>query len=306
MPTLSWISGARVLAAACVLVCGNSQAQTSTPPPLVDEVHTVAAATQGVPVEETFNITAAGIYQVTLTDLGAQLSPSAPLAYAQLAITSGSTVVGKPLVASAGNTSWSTTFTAQPGTYKIHVIGAPSTRTDSNGATVTVAGSGPIGIQVTNTAGGAPVAPPFVGVLAFPSTGTLNNVGVLNGTFTVQTPGSYQVTLTDMQLPTALTTLILAIFPEGGSLVPNSSIGTTAGAPTATTSVTLQPGVTYAIFAAGQAGGGVNAGLYGVNVSPAGGGTPVYSNTIPVGAVVSVGTPVLTQSNYTLNVADLA
>jgi hypothetical protein len=64
--------------------------------------------------------------------------------------------------------------------------------------------------------------------------------------------------------------------------------------------------VTYQIFAAGEAAGAVNAGLFGVNVSPAGGGTPVYTNTIPVGAVISVGKQALTAASYTLTFADLA
>lgn len=300
---MSWTNGARALAAACMFVCINSFAQTSQP--LVNVVHTVAAVTQAVPVEETLNITTAGTYQVTLTDLGAQLSPSAALASAQLAITSGNTVVGK-FTATTGSTSWNTTFSAQPGTYGIHVVGAPATTTNPDGSIVTVTGSGSIGVQVTNTAGGAQVAS-FSGILAFPSVGTPNNVGILNDSFTVTTTGSYQVTLTDMQLPTALTTLTLAIVVQGGSLVTDPAFGTTTGTPTATTTVALQSGVTYQIFAGGQAAGAVNAGLYGVNVSPAGGGgPPVYSHTIPVGAVTSVGTPALTAAGYTLTFTDLA
>ena len=57
---MSWTNGARALAAACMFICINSFAQTSQP--LVNVVHTVAAATQAVPVEETFNITTAGTY----------------------------------------------------------------------------------------------------------------------------------------------------------------------------------------------------------------------------------------------------
>ena len=293
---MSWTNGARALAAACMFVCINSFAQTSQP--LVNAVHTVAAATQAVPVEETFNITAAGTYQVTLTDLGAQLSPTAPLASAELAITTGNAVVGNPLVATSGSASWSTTFTASaPGTYLIHVIGTPGA----------VPGSGPIGLLVTNTANNAQVAT-FAATLQLPSGGNLSNVGRLSDSFTVTTAGSYQVTLSDMQVPTALTTLTLAILAQGSStLLTDPAFGTAPNTPVVTTTVSLQPGVVYQIFAGGQAAGTVNAGLYGVNVSPAGGGgVPVYSNTIPVGAVVSVGNPTLTAASYTLSLADLA
>ena len=98
MPTTSWFSGTSFLAAACLLACVDSHAQTSQP--LLDTVHTVAAATTGVPVEETFTISTAGTYQITLTDFGAQLTPAAPLASVKLAITSGSTLVN--LTAAAG------------------------------------------------------------------------------------------------------------------------------------------------------------------------------------------------------------
>jgi hypothetical protein len=278
-----------------VFVCIDSFAQTSQP--LVNVVHTVAAATQAAPVEAQVSIPAAGTYQVTLTDIGAQLSPSAPLVSAELAITnSANALVGTPLVTASGSTSWSTTFTAPAAdTYLFHVVGTPGT----------VPGSGQFAVLVTNTATNAQ-AGTFAGALVLPSTVTVSNVGRLSDSFTVTTAGNYQVTLTDMQLPAALSTLTLAIIAQGSStLVTDPTFGTTPGTPTATATVALQAGVTYEIFAGGQAGG-VNAGLYGVNVSPAGGGAAVYSKTIPVGAVVSVGSPALTAANYTLSLTDLA
>jgi hypothetical protein len=297
---MSWTNGARALAAACMFVCINTFAQTS--PPLVNVVHTVAAATQAVPVEETFNITTAGTYQVTLTDLGAQQVPTpVPLASATLAITTGNKVVGTPLVATSGSTSWNMTFSATPGTYMIHVVGALST---VSGAAA-IPGYGTIGMLVTNTASNAQVAA-FSGALALPATGTPSNVGTLNDSFTVSTAGSYQVTLTDLQLPTALTTLTLAMLAQGSStLLANLSTGAAPNPLVATSAVSLQPGTVYQIVAGGESGA-VNAGLYGVNVSPAGGGTPVYTNTIPVGTVISVGQPALTAASYTLSFADLA
>jgi hypothetical protein len=297
---MSWTTGARAFAAACMFVCINSHAQTSAP--LVNTVHTVAAATQAVPVEETFNITTAGTYQVTLTDLGAQISTSATLTSGTLAITTGSTVVGTPLVTTSGSTSWSTTFSATPGTYMIHVVGTTS---PVPGSGSTVPGPATIGMQVTNTANNSQVAS-FSDTLALPANGTPSNVGTLGDSFTVSTAGNYLVTLTDMQLPTALTTLTLAITAQGSAtLLTDPSFGTAPGTPTKTATVALQPGVTYQIFAGGLAGG-VNAGLYGVNVSPAGGGTAVYTKTVPVGAVTAVGSPALTAAIYTLSFSDLA
>jgi hypothetical protein len=62
------------------------------------------------------------------------------------------------------------------------------------------------------------------------------------------------------------------------------------------------------IVAGGQAdtdGGQPNAGLYGVNVSPAGGGAAVYSSTVSVGSATLVGSPNLTPGNYTVSLNDL-
>jgi hypothetical protein len=294
---MSWTTGARAFAAACLFVCINSHAQTSSQTQLVNVVSTVAAATQAVPLDEKLPALQPGTYQVTLTDLGAQLTPSAPLATAELGVTGGNAVVGTPAVLTSGSKTLSTTFTvsaaAAAGAYVIHVVGTPGT----------VSGSGSIGLLVTNTSNNSQVAS-FSDTLALPSTGTPSNVGALSDTFTVTTAGSYTVTLTDMQFPQALTTLTLAITLQG-NLLTDPTFGTTSGQPVATTTLSLQPG-TYQIFAGGQAGGAVNAGLYGINVSLAGGGTTVYSNTIPVGSVTSVGSPALTAASYTLTFSDLA
>jgi hypothetical protein len=298
---MSWTTGARALAAACMFVCINSLAQTSQTQ-LVNAVHTVAAATQAVPLEESLPALPAGTYQVTLTDLGAKISTDAPLASAELAITGGNAIVGTPLITTSGSTSWSTTFTvsaaAPAGAYVLHLVGTPGMVPGT-----TTIGSSYVGLLVTNTAGNAQVAS-FNGTLALPSTGAPSNVATLNDTFTVTTAGSYTVTLSDMQLPQALTTLTLAITLQG-NLLTDPQFGTTSGNPVATATLSLQPG-TYQIFAGGQAGGTVNAGLYGVNVSLAGGGATVYSNTIPVGSVTSVGSPALTAASYTLTFSDLA
>ena len=261
----------------CASLCGNAYAQT-----IFNQAHTVAAADRAVPVEHTFAISVAGTYQITLTDLGALLTPPAPLAAAKLAITSGGTIVGTPMSAPG-----STSFSATQGTYTIHVVGNPGT----------VPGSGPIGITVADSSNN--VIESYSDTLALPPGAIPNNEGVLQGSFAVQTSGSYLVTLSDLQFPQSLGILTLAVTIQGGALV------TTLPA-AGSNSVTLQSGVTYDIFAVGQASGGPNAGLYGVNVSPAAGGTAVFARTTPVGAVALLASPVLTAGNYTLTVADLA
>ena len=296
MSTLSWLS--RVPLLACLLACVNAHAQTV----LFNKVHTIAAATQAVPVEETLTITTAGNYQVTLVDLGSQISAGAALTAVELAITSGSTVVGTPLTAAG-----SAQFAATPGTYIIHVVGIPATTTDTSGNTVTTPYSGLIGIQITNVASNTQVAS-FSDTLAYPpsSTGSGNTAGVVNDTFTVSTADNFQLSLSDLQLPQALGQLTMAIAVQGGSIVTNSLLATAPGTPTVTSTVALQPG-TYRIVAAGQ-GGAVNAGLYSVTLtSGSGAGTIAYSNTTSVGTVVSVGTVNLNAGgSYTLGLSDLS
>ena len=244
-------------------------------------VHTVAASDQGVPLEYTFTIGTAGTYQLTLTDLGAQAPFDAPLAYVKLAITSGTAIVGTPLTAAG-----TTTFTATAGTYVIHVTGKPGTGL----------GSGPIGIEVQSSSGGAPVAQ-FSGTLALPPTPLPSTESVLSDSFTVQTAGSYQLALTDLQLPQALTTILLVVI-QPGTAVPVSAL-TAAGSST----VTLASG-TYDIFAVGQAGTS-NSGLFSATVTAAGGTTPLYSKVVPVGTATLIGSAPLAAGSYTLKLADL-
>src|SRR5215472_2776279 len=273
----SWKSVA--LLATCWALTTAAFGQT---PPL-EVVQTLAAPDRAVPVEDTFNITTAGTYAITLTDLGAQLPAPAPLASVKLAITSGSSIVGTPLSAAE-----SANFDAAPGTYIIHVVGQPGA----------VPGSGPFGITVTDATHN-PIAR-FSGNLELPQASVPSNLGVQTGSFTVPTNASYQVSLTDLQLPQSqsLSALSLAITIQGGALVT-----TLPGA--GNTSVALQSGVTYDIFAYGQSTSSPAAGLYGVNVSPSGGGTPVYGKATPVGAVALIASPTLKAQNYTLKLSDL-
>src|SRR5262249_55484140 len=78
--------------------CTNPSAQGA----LLDEVHTIADPSQGVPVECTLTVSNTGTYKVTLTDLGIQPgNPSvpAPLDSVKLQVTQGTTLVGTALTA---------------------------------------------------------------------------------------------------------------------------------------------------------------------------------------------------------------
>ena len=304
MPNLLSMARVRALAAAIIgiAVCTQTHAQTTTQNStctgvpaqtgLLNEVHTIAAATQAVPLECELDVSVAGNYQVTLTDLGVVPGSSpavpAPLASVKLAVTSGSTIVGTPLTAAG-----SMQFAATTGSYVIRVVGTPGTQL----------GSGPIGIQVTNVSDGSLLAS-YSQNLALPNTALPSNEGIVNDSFTVATDGSYVIALTDLQLPQALTVLQLIVTTDDGTgtLVPNSSLSA-AG----TTTVSLQHGVNYLIFAVGQADPGVNAGLYSATVTPAGGGAPAYSKVVPIGSVAPAGSVTLNSGTaYTLTLKDLA
>ncbi|HKD54543.1 MAG TPA: hypothetical protein VKB72_10030 [Steroidobacteraceae bacterium] len=240
-------------------------------------------------MEETFAVSTAGNYQITLTDLGAALTPSAPLSSVKLAVTSGATLVGTPLLAAG-----STTISATPGSYVIHVIGSPGS----------VPGSGPIGIAVSNTASNDVVAS-FSDTLAPPPQALSNSVAVLDDTFTA-TGGSYTVSLADLQLPQgqSLTTLTLLLIAQGDTSPLAILPDPTTHALTAT--VTLSSGVTYSVFAIGQAGANATGGLFSAIVAPAGGGAPVYARTRAIGGTLNVGSPALSAGNYTFNLNDLS
>jgi hypothetical protein len=257
---------------------------------LLDVVHTIAAADQGVPVEYPFNISAPGTYRITLTDLGAQLSPAAPLASLKLAITTGSTIVGTPLT-TAGTSS----FTANTaGAYVVRVIGRPGA----------VPGSGPFGVTIVSTADNSQLVG-FSATLALPSAST-SNAAILRDTFTVPASDTYSVALTDLKFPQYLSTVQLALTTAGSqSLL--GSLAVSNGMPAASQqfSVALQPSTTYDIFAFGGESGAVTvAGLYAVVVRNSSSAI-VYSRTVPVGSVTPMGSAALAAGSSTLTYSDL-
>lgn len=273
-----------------LLVCSGgfhvARAQTA---PLLDEVHTIATATTAVPVEHTFTVTTAGDYNIILLDDGALSTPSAPLASVELAVSANDVLVGTPLVG-AGTLSLKS---LQPGTYQYDVVGMPGT----------VQGSGPISVQVVEVANGSTVGGSS-DTLAVPGT-TPNSETILDGTFTVPSAGSYQVSLTDLQIPASLPTLTLTLVEAGTGNLLAILPDPTSGAHQ--TTVSLTTGVNYRIFAGARASASAGAGLFSTTVAPAGGGASVYQAAQPVGAFTSLGsTPTLNSGAYTVTLTDLA
>lgn len=249
------------LAAAALAAGTGALAQTA----LVGTTHTVVAQGQPPAVEHNFMITTAGSYSVTLTDLGSKLPTPAPLASVAMAVTQGGSIVGTPVTA-AGSPI---TFTASANTqYTVHVVGIPGT----------ALGSGPIEEDVTDSGGNQ----------VYSSIDTLSaavsqpsGVGILDNSFTVSSGGTYTVTMTDLQFPTALQNPALIV------------IDTTAGVPVATltafgstqTTQALNPGDSYTILAVAQEQSSAPGGLFSVSVAPSTGPAAFGPAIVPVGSV---------------------
>jgi hypothetical protein len=263
-------------------------AQSSALAPPFSDVHTIATAATGVPVEEEINIAAPGQYQVTLTDLGALLTPSAPLASVKLAVTSGSAQIGTTL-SGAGVLQ----FTAgSAGTYVVRVVGTPGTQ----------AGSGPIGIEVGTAADPASLYS-FSDTLALPSAALPNGEAVIDGTFTLSgASGTYTVSLSDFHLPDALSIATLILIQTGGTqplaILPDPNTQATQA------SVNLQNGTSYRILAASLPGAS-GAGLMAATVA-AGDGSIVFGKAAAVGATQLAGSPALAAGAHSARLADLA
>jgi hypothetical protein len=271
------------VALALLLALSLSASPARATTALFNQVHTIAAATTAVPVEETFDAATAGTYTITLTDLGALLTPPAPLASVKLAVTNSSdALVGNELVGAG-----TLTLASLPaGSYELHVVGMPQN----------LPGSGPIGIQV-NGPGATPVAS-FQAILALPAQPLPNGEGVLDDSFSVTSSGNYTLTLTDLGLPQTLTTLTLLLIAEGSA----TPVTTLAAAGSAT--VALTAGVTYDVFAIGAGGAPSNSGLYAVTVTNSG-SSVIYGRAVPAGSVTHLGSVALAAGSATLTLTDL-
>lgn len=248
---------------------------------LLSDVHTVTTSDAAPAVEHSFTITTAGTYTVTLSDLGAALTPSAPLASVEMTITQGNTMVGAPkTLTSTGSITLNATANA---TYILHVIGTPN---------ATLGGS-PIEEDVTATGGTKLYS--FIDTLANPpQQSSSGGLGLLNDSFTAQVSGTYTVALTDLVFPAALQT-------AGLLLVDNTTTTQVATLPTTgsqpyQTAVTLNSGDSYEIIAFGGEASGAAGGLFSVSLTPPTGvATPYSTKVTPIGGVA------LLQSSATVN-----
>jgi hypothetical protein len=260
-------------ASLCLLLAATAHAQTQTT--LLDQVHTVASADTGIPVENDFDVSVPGGYQIQLTDLGK--SVGAAVASVSLALTSGDALVGTPLT---GEGTLSFTATAA-GSYRVHIVGAPKLNSGGD----PLPGSGLISVQISATSAGAPVGAPIFSItenLALPIQSVPGSVGYLQDSLTVtaQTAGAYQLAIADLGWPATLASppTLLFVPPAGGSPVILPDPNTHA----LQTTVLLNAGSTYQIYALGQVALNATAGLYSVSLMPTT-GAALYSKAVPVG-----------------------
>ena len=258
----------------------------------------VAAAT--VPTAQTFTITQAGSYTVTLTDLQTPL----PLASLQLAVASA-TATAVQLSTTTTTSTASQSVTLQPGAYTEQVLASAAANSLGGSFSVQVTDSTGAAVPVTPV-GGTSSSSAFVGAVGPPATST-SSASVLQTQFTVSSAGTYQLTLTDLGFPAALlqgsvdialwnlnapTTLLIdqtgqTISPTGSAFQPSAALS--AG--------------TYDLIVIAQAGQGAQGGLYTATVSGASG--TAYASAVAVGNLVPVQFTISAPQNLTLTVADL-
>jgi hypothetical protein len=281
---------AGLLGLAALVVCSQVNAQA-----LLDEVHSVGSTDSAVPIENTFTIANPGTYEVTLTDLGAQLPTPAPVVSVRLAVTRGSAVVGTPIKA-AGKLR----FDATAGSYVARVVGTPDNKS----------GSTPILVEVRSVADGTLVYSSGVEALQLPAQAVPASSAVMDTTFTVSAgdPGNYVFTLSDLRLPQPLPGGVTAVLvAQNGTGTPTVLQPPQAPNFTRQANLVLAPGtyrVTAVADAAGSTPGPNPAGLFSVTVGAVGGAL-VVNRTTPVGLVRNLGSVSLNAGPHLLSLGDL-
>ena len=244
-----------------------------------------------------FTASATETEDVVLTDLalaaGGGSAGLAPLTSLNLVVTSGGAVVPgltsgtTATLAAAGTVS----FAATSGTtYEIFVVGVPNATSSSTNT---------ISVEVLSHTTSASIA---YGTHSFAAASALpSSVYYASTPFKVTAAGDYVVTLVDQAAPVALTSLVALVISDA----PNSTgIPVTAQAPVTLSGLAAG---SYKIYVYAVANAAAQAGLFGLNVAPAAGGTALVNASVPVG-LMSMATNLVTKSAQplTLSATDLA
>jgi hypothetical protein len=216
---------------------------------------------QVAPAPREFSVTTGGRYRVTLSDVGFP----GPLMSLDLIVTRGTQTIARlPQVGTLD-------FDATPGTYTVHVLG--------NGA-----GAGTASVIVAAVAGGTALLQYQVGIISNP-TAPATNRSTLAAKFSVQTVGSYQLTLTDRRFPAALTSLdVLVVDASGVPVARVCQPALPSVCSGATLAFTANVG-DYDLFVNAVAAIPPQAGLYSINVAGGPANTVLYAATHPVGTL---------------------
>jgi plastocyanin len=214
----------------------------------------------------------AGGYSLALTDFAFPKSLAQGIAAA---------VQGQSIVASTAGGS-PASFTAVAGNCQLFALAVPDM----------TAGSGAYGVTLAPQ-GGATV----FSAVQTTSSGT-GGVAAYTYPVAVTTGGSYTLTLADFQFPLSFATLELAAAQNGVLLgTPLTAPGTVQINPTA--------GQVFVLAAATAGTGGK--GIFGVDLTPSTGGTPVLDLTQGVGGAFGTTTvPISTAGSYNVTLSDLA
>jgi hypothetical protein len=252
-------------------------APAQAPGQSIDEVKTISSG--AAPTERSFEVTAPGTHVVELTDVGVP----AALAGIKLAVTFGTTVV----VTQDGPGS-KTFDAATSGSYVVRVVPKPGD----------AARAGSFGVVVRRAAATAPLLQ-FTSSASLPPPAIPDNRVIVDTGFPIAAAGTYQVTLADLALPQALTSVSLAL-TRGGA----AALAARLDAP-GTATFTVASAGDYRLFAVGDAAASANGGLFAIRVVAQSSGQPVFELTSPIGRTVAIGSAALTAGGHSLLLRDL-
>jgi hypothetical protein len=273
-----------ILAAGLLGLLFAATASYSAPASLaqVQLVADVAGAATAQPPAQTFTVAQSGSYTVTLNDLALP----AALGSLNLAIV---TPTSNVLTLMAAGTQ---TVQLAAGTYTGQVLATAAAQ----------AAGGTFGVLVSPAGGGTPVwqYSDTVGPSNTPSSTGVSNFAAK---FTVSSAGSYQLNVTDLAFPAALSSLQLIILNDCGT-TPGCTSSPVAPTPLSGSAIsntlTLAAGV-YDLFVVATPDATALQGLYSIQVSG------VYSSTVPVGqlpAPTAINIPAA--GNVSLQLTDLS
>ncbi len=242
------------------------------------------ALQQLLPTARDFVLESAATIELRAVDLG---SP-APLTTLYVIVTRGGERVAR--LTAAGSLQ----FSAPAGSYKVHVIGS-------------VAGTTPgsFSVEVRRVATNASllafsddITPPG----ALPADAAVSD---LDDAFTITQAGSYTITITDRNLPVALSSIDLAVVQLGGG---GGLIGASTGpcTPTCVMGPFNLAAAQYEIGGSVTAAGADKSGLYSIAVAGGPSQATVYGKTLPVGLLAAGQAVTLAAAGGTLTLTDLA